>query len=102
MKNIICVYYFIIFDESDDRFKCGTEGNQFPLMLRDNEPDMVDGAFLTWNSTFKRAQTTSTVPIQLALRFALQNLSEKDTDLIFKRVDNDLYLQYGVSCEVGT
>ena len=87
--------YFIIFDESDDRFKCGTEGNQFPLMLRDNEPDMVDGAFLTWNSTFKRAQTTSTVPIQLALRFALQNLSEKDTDLIFKRVDNDLYLQYG-------
>lgn len=87
--------YFIIFDESDDRFKCGTEGNQFPLMLRDNEPDMVDGAFLTWNSTFKRAQTTSTVPIQLALRFALQNLSEKDTDLIFKRVENDLYLQYG-------
>ena len=87
--------YFIIFDESDDRFKCGTEGNQFPLMLRDNEPNMVDGAFLTWNSTFKRAQTTSTVPIQLALRFALQNLSEKDTDLIFKRVDNDLYLQYG-------
>lgn len=87
--------YFIIFDESDDRFKCGTEGNQFPLMLRDNEPDMVDGAFLTWNSTFKRAQTTSTVPIQLALRFALQNLSEKDIDLIFKRVDNDLYLQYG-------
>lgn len=87
--------YFIIFDESDDRFKCGTEGNQFPLMLRDNEPDMIDGAFLTWNSTFKRAQTTSTVPIQLALRFALQNLSEKDTDLIFKRVDNDLYLQYG-------
>ena len=87
--------YFIIFDESDDRFKCGTEGNQFPLMLQDNEPDMVDGAFLTWNSTFKRAQTTSTVPIQLALRFALQNLSEKDTDLIFKRVDNDLYLQYG-------
>ena len=87
--------YFIIFDESDDRFKCGTEGNQFPLMLRDNEPDMVDGAFLTWNSTFKRAQTTSTVPIQLALRFALQNLSEKDTDLMFKRVDNDLYLQYG-------
>lgn len=87
--------YFIIFDESDDRFKCGTEGNQFPLMLRDNEPDMVDGAFLTWNSTFKRAQTTSTVPIQLALRFALQNLSEKDTDLIFKRVNNDLYLQYG-------
>lgn len=89
--------YFIIFDESDDRFKCGTEGNQFPLMLRDNEPDMVDGAFLTWNSTFKRAQTTSTVPIQLALRFALQNLSEKDTDLIFKRVENDLYLQYGNS-----
>lgn len=87
--------YYIIFDESDDRFKCGTEGNQFPLMLRDNEPDMVDGAFLRWNSTFKRAQTTSTVPIQLALRFALQNLSEKDTDLIFKRVDNDLYLQYG-------
>lgn len=87
--------YFIIFDESDDRFKCGTEGNQFPLMLRDNELDMVDGAFLTWNSTFKRAQTTSTVPIQLALRFALQNLSEKDTDLIFKRVENDLYLQYG-------
>ena len=87
--------YFIIFDESDDKFKCGTEGNQFPLMLRDNEPDMVDGAFLTWNSTFKRAQTTSTVPIQLALRFALQNLSEKDTDIIFKRVDNDLYLQYG-------
>lgn len=89
--------YFIIFDESDDRFKCGTEGNQFPLMLRDNEPDMVDGAFLIWNSTFKRAQTTSTIPIQLALRFALQNLSEKDTDLIFKRVDNDLYLQYGNS-----
>ena len=87
--------YFIIFDESDDRFKCGTEGNQFPLMLRDNELDMVDGAFLTWNSTFKRAQTTSTVPIQLALRFALQNLSEKDTDIIFKRVDNEIYLKYG-------
>lgn len=89
--------YFIIFDESDDRFKCGTEGNQFPLMLRDNEPDMVDGALLTWNSTFKRAQTTSTVPIQLGLRFALQNLSEEETDLILKRIDNDFYLQYGNS-----
>lgn len=31
----------------------------------------------------------------MALRFALQNLSEKDTDIIFKRVDNEIYLKYG-------
>lgn len=87
--------YFIIFDESDDRFKCGTEGDLYPLMLRDNEENMVDGAFLTWNSTFKRAQTTSTVPIQGGIKFALQNLSESNTDLVLSREDNNLKLKYG-------
>lgn len=49
--------YKFIFDESDDRFKVGSEGDLWSVMLRDNESDLTNGGILTWDSTTKRAKT---------------------------------------------
>lgn len=51
--------YKIIFDESDDRFKAGTENDLWPIMLRDNEANLTGGALLAWNAGTKRAKTRS-------------------------------------------
>lgn len=51
----------ILFDESDDRFKAGSEGDLWPIMLRDAEADLTDGLFLSWDSVTKRAATTNRV-----------------------------------------
>lgn len=53
--------YQIVFDESDDRFKCGTEGSLQPLMLRDNEADMTHKYLLAWDAEKKIAYTTNIV-----------------------------------------
>lgn len=63
--------YQIIFDESDKRFKAGEVGNIWPLALRDEEVNMVDGMFVTWDSTTKRLKTTNIVPYNRPLSFKL-------------------------------
>ena len=54
--------YQFIFDESDDRFKVGVEGDLWPVMLRNNESDLSDKFFLSWDDSLKRAVTTNIVP----------------------------------------
>lgn len=54
--------YRFIFDESDDRFKVGVEGDLWPVMLRNNESDLSDKFFLSWDASLKRAVTTNIVP----------------------------------------
>lgn len=54
--------YQFIFDESDDRFKVGVEGDLWPVMLRNNESDLSDKFFLSWDTSLKRAVTTNVVP----------------------------------------
>ena len=63
--------YQIVFDESDKRFKAGEVGNIWPLALRDEETNMVDGMFVTWDSTTKRLKTTNIVPYNRPLSFKL-------------------------------
>lgn len=54
--------YQFVFDESDDRFKVGVEGDLWPVMLRNNESDLSDKFFLSWDASLKRAVTTNIVP----------------------------------------
>lgn len=54
--------YQFIFDESEDRFKVGVEGDLWPVMLRNNESDLSDKFFLSWDASLKRAVTTNIVP----------------------------------------
>lgn len=54
--------YQFIFDESDDRFKVGVEGDLWPVVLRNNESDLSDKFFLSWDASLKRAVTTNIVP----------------------------------------
>lgn len=54
--------YQFVFDESDDRFKVGVEGDLWPVMLRNNESDLSDKFFLSWDASIKRAVTTNIVP----------------------------------------
>ena len=54
--------YQFMFDESDDRFKVGVEGDLWPVMLRNNESDLSDKFFLSWDASLKRAVTTNIVP----------------------------------------
>lgn len=63
--------YQIVFDESDKRFKAGEIGNIWPLALRDEEVNMVDGMFVTWDSATKRLKTTNIVPYNRPLSFKL-------------------------------
>lgn len=63
--------YQIVFDESDKRFKAGEVGNTWPLALRDEEVNMVDGMFVTWDSATKRLKTTNIVPYNRPLSFKL-------------------------------
>ena len=65
--------YQIVFDESDKRFKAGEIGNIWPLALRDEEVNMVDGMFVTWDSTTKRLKTTNIVPSNRKLFFTDNN-----------------------------
>lgn len=65
--------YQIVFDESDKRFKAGEVGNIWPLALRDEEANMVDGMFVTWDSATKRLKTTNIVPSNRKLFFTDSN-----------------------------
>lgn len=52
--------YMILFDESDDRFKVGEDGDLWPVALRDDESDLSNGSLSQWNaSTLRYEQATA-------------------------------------------
>lgn len=59
----------ILFVESDRRFKAGEEGNLQCLALRDDDGNMLDGMFTTWDSTTHRLKTTNLIPSTRKLFF---------------------------------
>lgn len=69
--------YFIIFDESDNRFKAGVEGDLWNLALRESDDNMLDGYFISWNSKDKILSTT--------------NIVNESTPLLFGRTDYKRY-----------
>ena len=69
--------YFIIFDESDNRFKAGVEGDLWNLALRESDDNMLDGYFISWNSKNKILSTT--------------NIVNESTPLLFGRTDYKRY-----------
>lgn len=78
--------YQILFDESDDRFKVGKEGDLWCVTLRDDEADMVNGMFTTWDSTTKRLKTTNIVPSSSFLYFG----DNKTVSLNYSSADDGL------------
>lgn len=82
--------YFIVFDESDNRFKAGVEGDLWNLALRESDDNMLDGYFISWNSKDKILSTTNIVNESTPLLFGR-------TD--YKRYSGDIVYQEGVySC----
>lgn len=69
--------YQILFDESDDRFKVGVEGDLWNLALRESDDNMLDGYFISWNSKDKILSTT--------------NIVNESTPLLFGRTDYKRY-----------
>lgn len=101
--------YQIVFDESDKRFKAGEVGNIWPLALRDEETNMVDGMFVTWDSTTKRLKTTNIVPSNRKLFFTDSNSylqlvshdfsgSELVQTLAYTNARGSLFVSAGTSC----
>lgn len=74
--------YFIIFDESDNRFKAGVEGDLWNLALRESDDNMLDGYFISWNSKDKILSTT--------------NIVKESTPLLFGRTDYKRYSGYKI------
>lgn len=67
--------YQILFDESDDRFKAGVEGDLWNLALRESDDNMLDGYFISWNSKDKILSTTNIVNKSTPLLFNTKNIS---------------------------
>ena len=63
----------ILFDESDRRFKAGEEGDLWCLTLRDDDADMLNGMFTSWDSSTKRLKTTNIIPSDRKLAFTDNN-----------------------------
>lgn len=63
----------ILFDESDRRFKAGEEGDLWYLALRDDDADMLNGMFTSWDSATKRLKTTNIIPSDRKLAFTDNN-----------------------------
>lgn len=63
----------ILFDESDRRFKTGEEGDLWCLALRDDDADMLNGMFTSWDSSTKRLKTTNIIPSDRKLAFTDNN-----------------------------
>lgn len=72
--------YFIVFDESDNRFKAGVEGDLWNLALRESDDNMLGGYFISWNSKDKILSTT--------------NIVNESTPLLFGRTDYKRYSGY--------
>lgn len=47
----------IVFDEMDDRFKAGSEGDLRPIMLRDDETNLTNDGVFVWDAANKIAKT---------------------------------------------
>lgn len=63
----------ILFDESDRRFKAGEEGDLWCLALKDDDADMLNGMFTSWDSSTKRLKTTNIIPSDRKLAFTDNN-----------------------------
>ncbi len=61
--------YQILFDESDDRFKVGREGDLWCITLRDDDANMIDGMFTSWDASTKRLKTTNIIPSDQKISF---------------------------------
>lgn len=61
--------YQILFDESDDRFKVGREGDLWCVTLRDDDANMIDGMFTSWDASTKRLKTTNIIPSDQKISF---------------------------------
>lgn len=68
--------YQILFDESDDRFKVGVEGDLWNLALRESDDNMLDGYFISWNSKDKILSTTNIVKESTPLLFGRTNYKQ--------------------------
>ena len=83
--------YFIVFDESDDRFKAGKEGSLEILALRDSDDGMKNGMFTSWDSTNKILKTTNIVPESTPLLFGRTSHKLSSEEHIFGESTNSLY-----------
>lgn len=78
----------ILFVESDRRFKAGEEGNLQCLALRDEDGDMLDGMFTTWDSATHRLKTTNIIPNTRKLFF---NDNTNSLEFTYQTYEENLY-----------
>lgn len=76
--------YFIVFDESDNRFKAGVEGDLWNLALRESDDNMLDGYFISWNSKDKILSTTNIVNESTPLLFGRTDYKRYSGDIIYQ------------------
>lgn len=77
--------YFIIFDESDNRFKAGVEGDLWNLALRESDDNMLDGYFISWNSKDKILSTTNIVNESTPLLFGRTDYKRYSGDIVYQK-----------------
>ena len=83
--------YFIIFDESDNRFKAGVEGDLWNLALRESDDNMLDGYFISWNSKDKILSTTNIVNESTPLLFGRTDYKRYSGNKVYQK---DVYSSY--------
>lgn len=76
--------YFIIFDESDNRFKAGVKGDLWNLALRESDDNMLDGYFISWNSKDKILSTTNIVNESTPLLFGRTDYKRYSGDIVYQ------------------
>lgn len=76
--------YFIVFDESDNRFKAGVEGDLWNLALRESDDNMLDGYFISWNSKDKILSTTNIVNESTPLLFGRTDYKRYSGDIVYQ------------------
>lgn len=77
--------YFIVFDESDNRFKAGVEGDLWNLALRESDDNMLDGYFISWNSKDKILSTTNIVNESTPLLFGRTDYKRYSGDIVYQK-----------------
>nr|UVX43529.1 MAG: hypothetical protein [Bacteriophage sp.] len=78
--------YFIVFDESDNRFKAGVEGDLWNLALRESDDNMLDGYFISWNSKDKILSTTNIVNESTPLLFGRTDYKRYSGDVVYQEL----------------
>lgn len=76
--------YFIVFDESDNRFKAGVEGDLWNLALRESDDNMLGGYFISWNSKDKILSTTNIVNESTPLLFGRTDYKRYSGDIVYQ------------------